>query len=88
MTTLTQEDLRALRTAADMQGLASEFAALEQAAFRYQAIREAHKSMQLYLYDEPDDPFSGYWEYNPDPVVVDQFADGLIAERAAAGSQA
>jgi len=39
--------------------------------------------MQLYLYEDPADACSGFWEYNPWPETVDMFTDALIADRAA-----
>lgn len=48
-------------------------------AQRWETIREARKSVQLYVYDDPQDACSGDWLYKPSPEEFDNFADAAMS---------
>jgi len=55
--------------------------ALRQDAERFRAIRQCRKTVQLYVYEVADDPFSGGWSYKNDPEDFDKFADAAMGEQ-------
>lgn len=55
--------------------------ALRQDAERFRAIRQCRKTVQLYVYEVADDPFSGGWSYKNDPEDFDKFADAAMKEQ-------
>ena len=54
---------------------------LRQDAERFRAIRQCRKTVQLYVYEVADDPFSGGWSYKNDPEDFDKFADAAMKEQ-------
>lgn len=54
---------------------------LRQDAERFRAIRQCRKTVQLYVYEAADDPFSGGWSYKNDPEDFDKFADAAMGEQ-------
>ena len=74
-----QESLR--RHQMWLQEAQAERDALRQDAERFRAIRQCRKTVQLYVYEAADDPFSGGWSYKNDPEDFDKFADAAMKEQ-------
>lgn len=57
--------------------LLDERDALARDAERYLKIRQARSLLQLYVYDDPEDLYSGGWFCKPTPEEVDAFCDAM-----------